>query len=297
MNEAFLQHIWKYHLFDKTELTASTGENIEIINVGQKNIDAGPDFFNAKVKIDDTVWAGNIEVHINSSDWIKHSHNKNKAYDNVILHVVYNNEMQITRTNGEPIPTIELKFDKKLFENYQDLLNNEKWISCENEINTIDEFIIDFWLNSLLIERLENKTKEVENLLEKTNRDWSQAFFIHLSSSLGLKVNQFPFEILAKSISVYDLARVKDNKLQLEAILFGQSGLLEKAEDSDYVTNLKKEYKYLKKKLTLKPIPAETWKFLKMRPSGFPTLRIAQLADLIQNATLLNSIYACIIKY
>ncbi|MBE9467191.1 MAG: DUF2851 family protein [Bacteroidetes bacterium] len=290
MNEAFLQHIWKYHLFDKTELTASTGENIEIINVGQKNIDAGPDFFNAKVKIDDTVWAGNIEVHINSSDWIKHSHNTNKAYDNVILHVVYNNDMQIPRTNGEPIPTIELKFNKKLFENYQDLLNNEKWISCENEINTIDEFIIDFWLNSLLIERLENKSEYILKNLNQNNNNWEETFYQQLAKNFGTKINQLPFEQLTKSLPLLYLAKHKNNLLQIEALLFGQASFLEtRSDDDDYYSALKKEYSFLKDKFNLKPIEKHLWKFLRLRPGNFPTIRIAQFASLIYKSSSLFS--------
>ncbi|MCK5822790.1 MAG: DUF2851 family protein [Bacteroidales bacterium] len=290
MNEAFLQHIWKYHLFDKTELTASTGEEIEIINVGQKNIDAGPDFFNAKVKIDNTVWAGNIEVHINSSDWLKHFHNTNKAYDNVILHVVYNNDMQISRSNGEAITTIELKFDKKIFENYQDLIKNEQWVSCENEINNVDEFIVDFWLNSLLIERLESKSEYILNNLNRNNNNWEETFYQQLAKNFGTKINQLPFEQLTKSLPLLYLAKHKNNLLQIEALLFGQAGFLEDNIDGDdYYNSLKKEYLFLKDKFKLKPIEKYLWKFLRLRPSNFPTIRIAQFASLIFKSSSLFS--------
>lgn len=290
MTEDFLQHIWKYHLFDKNNLIASTGEKIEILNIGQKNIDAGPDFFNAKVKIDNTVWAGNIEIHINSSDWVKHSHNKNKAYDNVILHVVYNNDMQITRSTGEPIPTIELKFDKKLYSNYQDLIKNEQWISCENEINNIDGFIIDFWLNSLLIERLENKSEYILKTLKQNNNNWEETFYQQLAKNFGIKINQQPFEQLAKSLPLKYLSKHKNNLLQIEAFLFGQAGFLETNVDGDdYYSKLKKEYSFLKNKFNTKPIEKHLWKFLRLRPSNFPTIRIAQFASLIYKSSSLFS--------
>ncbi|RLD64419.1 MAG: DUF2851 domain-containing protein [Bacteroidetes bacterium] len=289
MNEAFLQHIWKYHLFDKTELIASTGEKIEIINVGQKNIDAGPDFFNAKVKINNTVWAGNVEVHINSSDWLKHSHNTDKAYDNVILHVVYNNDMQITRTNGEAIPTIELKFDKRIFDKYQDLIKNEQWVSCEDEINNVDGFIIDFWLNSLLIERLESKSEYILNNLYKNNNNWEETFYQQLAKNFGTKINQFPFEQLTKSLPLIYLAKHKNSLLQIEALLFGQAGFLEINIDDDYYNSLKKEYLFLKDKFKLKSIEKHLWKFLRLRPGNFPTIRIAQFAALIYKSSSLFS--------
>ncbi len=295
MTEAFLQHIWKYHLFDKKKLIASTGEKIEILNIGQLNTDAGPDFFNAKIKIDNTVWAGNIEIHINSSDWIKHSHNTNKAYDNVILHVVYNNDMQITRSTGEPIPTIELKFNKKLFDNYQDLIQNEQWISCENEINNIDGFIIDFWLNSLLIERLENKSEYILKNLNQNNNNWEETFYQQLAKNFGIKINQQPFEQLTKSLPLKYLSKHKNNLFQIEAFLFGQAGFLETNVDGDdYYSELKKEYLFLKNKFKLKPIEKHLWKFLRLRPYNFPTIRIAQFATLIYKSSgLFSKIIEC----
>lgn len=290
MTENFLQHIWKYHLFDKKNLIASTGEKIEILNIGRINTDAGPDFFNAKVKIDDTIWAGNIEIHINSSDWIKHSHNTNKAYDNVILHVVYNNDMQITRSTGESIPTIELKFDKKLYNNYQDLIKNEQWISCENEINNIDGFIIDFWLNSLLIERLENKSEYILKNLKQNNNNWEETFYQQLAKNFGTRINQLPFENLAKSLPLKYLSKHKNNLFQIEAFLFGQAGFLETNVDGDdYYSKLRKEYLFLKKKFNTKPIEKHLWKFLRLRPSNFPTIRIAQFASLIYKSSSLFS--------
>jgi len=292
MREEFICYLWQYGLWEG-EICTTDGKKIKQIAPGSRNVDSGPDFFNARLLIGDTEWAGNVEIHVHSSDWYKHKHELNKAYDSVVLHVVYNANKEIKRTNGEIIPLLELKnnIPSKMYTRYQEFMDSEKsWIPCENEIHKVDAFTINQFKERLLIERLESKTKEVEILLEKTNRDWSQAFFIHLSSSLGLKVNQIPFEILAKSISIYDLARVKNNKLQIEAILYGQSGFLEKASDSDYVNNLKKEYAYLKNKLKLNPLEAEIWKFMKMRPSGFPTIRISQLADLIHKSTALFSI-------
>lgn len=292
MKEEFICYLWQFGLWEG-EIRTTDGQKVKQISPGIRNSDSGPDFFNARVLVGDTEWAGNVEIHVNSSDWYLHKHEINKAYDSVVLHVVYNANKEIKSTKGENIPSVELKknIPAKMYSLYQEFMESKKsWIACENEIYKVDTFTINQFKEKLLIERLESKTREVEKLLEKTGRDWSQAFFIHLSASLGLKTNQFPFEMLAKSISVYDLARVKNNKLQLEAILYGQSALLEKSDNSVYVNSLKKEYAYLRKKLKLNPIEVEMWKFMKMRPSGFPTIRISQLADLIHKSTALFSI-------
>jgi Protein of unknown function (DUF2851) len=292
MKEEFICYLWQFGLWEG-EICTTNGQKVKQISPGMRNVDSGPDFFNARVLVGDTEWAGNVEIHVNSSDWYLHKHEINKAYDSVVLHVVYNANKEIKSTKGEKIPSVELKknIPAKMYSLYQEFMESEKsWIACEKEIYKVDTFTTNQFKEKLLIERLESKTKEVEKLLEKTGRDWSQAFFIHLSASLGLKTNQFPFEMLAKSISVYDLSRVKNNKLQIEAILYGQSALLEKSDNSVYVNSLKKEYSYLRKKLKLNPIEIEMWKFMKMRPSGFPTIRISQLADLIHKSTALFSI-------
>ena len=290
MNEDFLQYIWKYKLFDEKSLISNTGEKIKVVNVGEHNRDAGPDFFNAKIKIDQTLWVGNVEVHINSSDWIKHAHHQNKAYDNVILQVVLLNDADIKRTNGGIIPTIELKFDDKLFDNYQKLLKNELWIPCQTDIQKVEKFMIDYWLHNLMIERLEKKSNHIlQNLLINKN-NWEEAFYQQLAKNFGFKLNAEPFELLAKSIVLNYLAKHKNNLNQLESMFFGQAGMLNKEYPTDeYFQNLKKEYLFLKRKFNLKPIENHLWKFLRLRPSNFPTIRIAQFVKLLYQSSGLFS--------
>ncbi|MCD4747653.1 MAG: DUF2851 family protein [Bacteroidales bacterium] len=282
MTEEFLHYIWKYRLFDN-DITLFSGENIEVISVGEHNTDAGPDFFNAKIKIDNTTWAGNVEIHINASDWNKHGHQSDKAYDNIILHVVYNNDEIIKRKNNEIIPAIELKgkFNDKLFFRYKDFMNNKNWIPCRNLIQSVDMFLINNWLERLLIERLERKAEIIKESLELNNHNWEQTFYQYLACNFGFKLNAEPFELLAKSLPIKCLAKHKNNLFQLEALLFGQAGLLNKKFNDEYPRKLQSEYNFLKKKFSLKSIDSYLWKFLRLRPSNFPTVRIAQFAGLI----------------
>lgn len=290
MTEEFLQYIWNYNLFDKKPVRAFTGEKIEVLTTGEHNKDAGPDFFNAKIKIDDTTWVGNVEIHLKSSDWLKHKHDKDKAYDNVILHVVLVNDAETTRTNDEIITTVRLSFDKKLFAHYQILLQSQLWIPCENDFHKIDKFIVAHWLNNLLVERLENKSDYILQNLSLNKNNWENTFYQQLARNFGFKLNAEPFELLAKSLPVVYLAKHKNNLLQIEALLFGQSGLLnDNFSDDEYFQSLKKEYKFLRHKFNLKPVDKHLWKFLRLRPSNFPTLRISQFATLIYKSTALFS--------
>lgn len=290
MTEGFLQYIWKNSLFNNYNLIADTGEKIDILHSGYPNTNAGPDFINAAIKIDGTRWAGNVEIHINSSDWIKHNHTYDKAYDNVILHAVMNNDQITKRTNGEIIPTIELNFDKSLYNIYSRLISNELWIPCQNEINKIDEFTLNYWLNLLLIDRLELKVCSIYNTLKATNNDWEETFYIHLARNFGLYVNSLPFEILAKSLPFKYLLRHKNSITQIEALLFGQAGFLNNSIPEDnYYRKLKSEYNFLRNKFCLNPMDHHMWKFLRLRPRNFPTIRLAQFAALIYNSNRLFS--------
>lgn len=289
MKEEFLHYIWKYKLYKNGNLTAQNQEKIEILNQGTHNFDSGPDFFNAKIKINETIWAGNVEVHINSSDWFAHNHHKDKAYDNVILQVVYNHDKDIVRTNGQPIPTLEIKFDKKLLNNYESLIKSEYWISCQNDIREIDSFTVQNWLEKLTIERLEEKSERINELLKQTNNGWETAFYFQLARNFGFKLNSDPFELLAKSLPLAYLAKHKDDLSQIEALLFGQAGFLNDESGDDYYERLKKEYQYLQKKFNLKPIEKHLWKFLRSRPGNFPSVRIAQFAMLVYKSTALFS--------
>ena len=294
MKEDFLHYIWKYKLFNTSDLLTQNNEQIEIINFGIHNSDAGPDFFNGKVKIGKTKWAGNIEIHINSSDWIKHQHQSDKAYDNVVLHVVYNHDGNIIDKDGNPLPTLELKelLNEALIYKYNSLIQSKDWIPCGQQIRMVDEFVINLWLNRLAIERLERKTIAIEETLKLNKNNWEETFYQYLFKYFGLKINEHPFELLAKNTPLKLIE--KHNKLSsIESLLYGQSGYLEESITDDYYNKLKIEYQFLKTKFNLTPLDKSLWKLLRLRPNNFPVIRIAQLAKLLCNRPRL---FAVIIK-
>ncbi len=288
MTEEFLHYIWKYALYDPSALTTDTGEQVTVLKLGEHNSNAGPDFLNSKLKIGETIWAGNVEIHINSSDWHRHNHHTDKAYNNVILQIVYKNDQESRLQNGIKIPTLELKFDTQFFEHYQQLINaNNKWIACEENIKKIDHFNYFYWLEALTIERLHEKTEAILNTLRRTKNDWSETFYIHLARNFGFKVNSDTFEMLARSIPLKFLTKHKDNLLQIEALLYGQAGFLEDDLNDDYYKNLKREYRLLKSKFELKSLEKHLWKFMRLRPDNFPTVRISQFAVLLYKSSFL----------
>jgi hypothetical protein len=285
MPEEFLQYIWENKLFVAENLKTTNGEQLEIISVGKRNTDSGPDFFNARIKIDDTIWVGNIEIHKNSSDWVRHNHQNDKAYNNVILHVAENCDQQIFRNNGEEIPALLFRYPNQLKTNYQKLLDAKTWIACQNQFHKIDPIILQLGFNRLMIERLEDKTSEILIRLQQNNCDWNETFYQMLSRMFGFKVNSVPFEMLAKSLPIGILAKHKSSLFQLEALLFGNSGLLnDQLLGDDYYINLRNEYSFLYKKYQLKGIESHLWKFMRLRPVNFPTVRISQLAALIHSS-------------
>ncbi|MFW5805749.1 MAG: DUF2851 family protein [Bacteroidales bacterium] len=290
MNENFLQYLWKYGLFDSSSTVLDNGEKIEIISAGEHNTNAGPDFTNVKIKIGQVLWAGNVEIHVNSSDWEKHGHHHDKAYDNVIIQAVAHHDRPVKRTNGEPIPTITLKYNPKYYNNYADLINSRNWISCEHKINDVNSFIIRYWLEKLMIERLESKAGEITRYFKQNKNNWEETFYQRMGNNFGFKLNAQPFEMLVKSIPLNCLAKHKNNLLQIEALFFGQAGMLNDLEhEDDYIKALKREYAFLQKKFNLKPVEKHLWKFLRLRPSNFPTIRIAQFASLIYSSSKLFS--------
>lgn len=291
MTEEFLHYIWKFKLFKSNELFTNSGERIEIVKAGEHNTDSGPDFFNANIKIGDTLWAGNVEVHINSSDWIKHQHDSDKAYDNIILHVVGNDDKPIYRKNKTLLPTLELttQFDEKLYKNYLQFKSSKDWIPCEKQLKNTDSFIINSYLDRLLLERLERKANLISQSLKLNKNNWEETFYQHLAKNFGFKINAEPFELLAKSLPAAYLAKHKNNLLQLEAMLFGQAGMLDKQLADEYFIRLQNEYQFLKQKFKLTPIDNHLWKFLRLRPSNFPTVRISQFANLIGQSSHLFS--------
>lgn len=288
--EEFLQFVWENKLFNYGGLKTEAGKKVEIIHPGRRNTNSGPDFFNARIKIDDTEWAGNVEVHHKASDWLAHNHQTDKAYDNVILHVIEKADQEITRNNGEVLPTVVIKYPAQYKTNYRKLLEAKTWISCEDDFFKIDPVVLRLGFNRLMIERLEQKTKQIEEKLAQNGNNWNETFYQVLTRAFGFKVNAVPFELLAKAVPLSLLGKHKNNLLQLEALLFGASGLLnEELIGDDYYLQLRQEFSFLYKKYKLKPVEAHLWKFMRLRPVNFPTIRIAQLAALIHNSNALFS--------
>ena len=289
MKEEFLQFIWGHSLFNRPNLSTVDGKTLEIISPGRPNTDSGPDFFNARIKIEETIWAGNVEIHQKSSHWYQHKHDTDGAYDNVILHVVELHDRPVQIKNHE-LPTLEICFPSAILDNYEKLLKSERWIACEDEINKVDPFILRFWFSALMIERLQSKTTEILAILEKNKNNWNETFYHLLARNFGMKTNAIPFELLAKSLPLNILSKHKNDLFQIEALLFGQAGLLnEVLLGDDYFLSLRNEYSYLYKKYGLSGIESHLWKFMRLRPINFPTIRIAQLAKLIHHSSALFS--------
>jgi hypothetical protein len=292
MTEEFLQYLWKFRLY-KPNLTLVTGEPLEIIHPGEQNSDAGPDFFNTRIRIGDTIWAGNAEVHIRASDWQRHNHQLDKSYNNIILHIVYENDLPVLRKDGQPIPTIEVigQYDTRMFERYRSFMQNRQWIPCARLIAEVSDFEKDAWLESVLVGRLARKEKLIADILKQNQNDWHETFYRSLARAFGFKLNADAFEAMAKSLPQQYLGKHKDNLLQLEALLFGQAGLLSEEFTDQYAQTLWYEYTFLRKKFSLEPINGHLWRFMRLRPSNFPTIRIAQFAMLIhQSAGLLSKL-------
>ncbi len=289
MKEDFLHYIWKYSLYNNSPLQLTDGTPVEVLSCGEHNHDSGPDFFNAKVKIGDTIWAGNVEIHVLSSDWHRHKHQKNRAYDNIILHVVGKNDTEIKRENGQLIPMLELSCPKDVYEQYLYLMQSKNWVACESFLNKVNPLVIIDWKEALLVERLEEKSKTIEERFLNNNKNWEETFYQTLAANFGFKTNTLPFEMLAKSVSINSLGKHKDQLPLIEAMLFGQAGLLPKKPSEPYTIQLLKDYEHLKNKFNLQSMSGHLWKFSKLRPSNFPTIRLAQFAALIHNSSALMS--------
>jgi hypothetical protein len=286
--EDLLQFIWQYSFLEKRdELKSIEDEKIDILHPGQRNHDAGPDFLNAKIKIGKAIWAGNIELHLKSSDWLKHKHSSNKAYDNIILHVVYESDTALTL----PCSTLELKqhIRPTLLHRYEQLMQLKKEIACASEIGNIKNITKTQMLERVLIERLEKKTEHIQVHLTQTQNNWNEVFYRLIARSFGLKINQDAFETLASHTPLKLFAKHKKNLLQIEALLFGQAGFLERTSKDAYFVSLKKEYDYLRKLYSLKPNAVHLFKFLRLRPANFPTIRLAQFAQLLYTSEHLFS--------
>jgi hypothetical protein len=295
MTEEFIQFIWKYGLFDRTGLLSDAGDEIQVISLGEHNGDSGPDFLNARLKIGSTIWAGNVEIHLRSSDWFLHGHHHNKGYDSVILHVVYQHNQPVTRSNGETITTLVLPCNEKLYGNYRELLARKGMIPCHDRIQRIESLLLDCWLSSLVVERLRKKTEHIAGYLRLNKGNWEEAFYISLARSFGFGLNASPSELTARSLPLAFLNRHRDNPLQVEALLMGQAGLLTEGRIfPEYYSMLRQEYIFLQKKYKLKPVESHLWKFLRLRPTNFPTIRLSQFANLIrQSGGLFSRVLEC----
>jgi len=290
MNEDLLHYLWKYQRFNSNFATTD-GRAIRVENPGSINTDAGPDFTNAKIRIDNTLWAGNVEIHLKSSDWFVHRHHLDKSYDNIILHVVHEDDKPIFDKTGNKIATVELKdfIDNLLIFNYKNFIESKNLIPCSKLIPHVNELIIFNWLEKIAIERLQNKTEIIFNKLKLNKNDWEQTFYEVFARNFGFNVNAEPFELLAKSLPQHCFAKSKDKLFQIEALLFGQAGMLSDDFADDYPAKLKTEYLYLQKRYGLTPVEKHLWKFLRIRPNNFPTIRLAQFASLIYKSNNLFS--------
>lgn len=290
MKEDLLQFIWKFQYFNNKGLLTTAGESVHIIHPGIHNQNQGPDFLEARLRLNDTTWAGNIEIHTNSSHWNLHQHSTDSNFSNIILHVVWHNDVAIHDANGNPLPTIELesRVSHLLLEKYRQLMETPSFIPCESQVNKVSELTLTSWKQRLVAERLIHRSEKISAILAETNYHWEEVFWWMLASNFGIKVNNEVFLKVAKTLPVSLLAKHKNHIAQLEALLFGQAGLLKYKFSDKYALMLQKEYTFYRNKYHLIPVDEEVH-FLRMRPANFPTVRLAQLAMVIQKSEHLFS--------
>ncbi len=283
ISEKFLQHVWKHKLVSTSTFTSIQNQTIEIINNGTHNLDAGPDFFNGQIKCQNLLLVGNIEIHVKTSDWIKHKHTHDKAYDNVILHVVYTNDLDIENQPIANVPVIELKqfLSNDLIRQYQLFSNHASSLVCGKQIKIVPKSITDSWLYKLYNEKLETKLIEIKQVYLHNQLNLQETFYQILAGNFGFKVNKEPFIQLARKMPLSIISKHKNNLMQIEALLFGQAGFLEGELNHPYYRSLQNEFEFLRYKYNLKPLNKSIWKYLRLRPANFPSIRIAQLSKLL----------------
>tara|TARA_R110002074_G_scaffold57077_1_gene140362 strand:- start:6794 stop:8071 length:1278 start_codon:yes stop_codon:yes gene_type:complete len=297
MREDLLHFVWMYRKYPINILETTSGERVMVESTGVHNHLSGPDFFNAKVELNGQLWAGNVEIHIKSSDWYVHNHQEDRNYDNVILHVVWDDDVSVFRKDGTQIPTLSLKqyISLELLETYQLLFDsrNYKFINCEKEFNEVDDFLRNNWLDRLFVERLEEKSVFINKLLESSNNDWEQVLFLMLLKTFGSKINGETFVELGKTIDFSLIRKLHQKPLELESLFLGQARLLDDEQEVDvHYKSLKKEYDFLKHKYQLNQ-PFKTPEFFRLRPSNFPTIRLAQLSTIYATS---NNLFHLIIE-
>lgn len=295
MTEAFLHYIWQHQLFTNHGLTATDEQPVVVLRAGEPNRDAGPDFFNARVTIGGVEWAGNIEIHLRSSDWKAHRHSSDKRYNNIILHVVYEHDCEIALENGIVPITLELKpfIHPSLVANYDVLTApvDTNAIPCWRRLPQVSSLVINSWLDRLTVERIEAKSEVVRRLLNESRGNWEQTCYWLMAHYFGGKVNALSFELLAKATDQRLLARWKDNPLRIEALLMGQAGLLEGYFEDEYPRRIQSDYVALRAGAHLTPIDGSLWRLFRLRPSSFPTIRISQFATLVATSSNLFSTF------
>jgi hypothetical protein len=292
MKEDLLHFIWHSRtLMKHKNLQTYAGEPLQIIHPGTLNNDAGPDFFNAKVKIGNTLWAGNVEIHLRSSDWKNHRHDGNKVYDSVILHVVYHQDVPVCYGNGNPIPTLELRnfIPPLMLRKYRHLQLNRNTIACEKLFLLPPQHALANWMERLLTERLQDKCEHIQILLNQHKNHWEETFYILTARYFGMKTNAQPFEWLAQNLPLTVIARHKNSLLHIQALVFGVAGFLEEKSGNVYIDLLKREFDFFRRKYNLVALDKSIWKFARTRPANFPTVRLAQLASLIFRSSHLFS--------
>ena len=282
MKEDFIHYVWNYKKFDFSNLKTTQGENLVIVNSGQYLQKAGPDFFNAQIILENQKWAGNVEIHLKSSDWYLHHHEKDDNYNNVILHVVWDHDTPIFRKDNSEIPVLEIKnyVSKEELNNYLSLTTQKSWIFCENQIGEVDEFVFLNWQERLFYERLERKIQPVNQLLEETENDWESLLFCMLAKNFGLNTNGESFLKMAKSITFSLIRKEALEVMYLEALFFGQADMIPVDVEDNYPKELKSWYDYIALKYKLSKPAIEPIQFFKHRPDNFPTIRLSQLAML-----------------
>ena len=288
--EQLLHYTWKHKLYPLKELTTSDGQRVEIVDPGLHNRNAGPDFFNAKIRIGSTMWVGNVEIHDKSSDWYQHGHDKDSRYDNVVLHVAAELDTEVMKSNGEYVPQLQLSVPDDVLTHYDELQKTDEYPPCYKVIPHLSALIIHSWMAALQTERLEQKTEAIRKRAELCNGSWEDAYFVTLARNYGFGINGEVFEQWAYNIPLNAVAHHRDDLFQIEAIFMGQAGLLEldsipeyyqkDALNDGYFAKLRNEYQYLAHKFSMKPIDFKLWRFLRLRPQNFPHIRISQLANL-----------------
>lgn len=289
LTEELFQYIWKLRLFTQTGLTTLDGLPLQILHTGIHNNNAGPDFTAARIRIGDTLWAGNVELHLKTSDWYRHGHQHNQQYDNVVLHVVFQNDMQELTTDGIPCLELQQQVPKMVLDRFARLNESAAFIPCGKSAGNVPYLVWEKWKERLLAERLERRADRFQSWLLCNRYNWEEVCYWALAESIGLPVNREAFLQLAQSLPYNLVLRHQHSIFHLEALLFGQAGMLEQVFREEYPVRLQQEYNYMKHKYRLQPLSGHLWKWLRMRPSSFPTIRIASLAGLLHKGSHLFS--------